>query len=234
MVIETSVDKPPKKTKGDAAHAVVKAVVGAIPTAGSAASVLMETVFAPPLKRRREKWFEQLADVIEELQAKVAGLTPEMLSKNELFVTVSLEATQIALRNHQEEKLKALRNAVLHSVLPGSPEEQLQLMYLRFIDELAPTHLVVLAVLNNPVNWMEQNHVAYPAWGMGGVSTVIEHCVPALRGRREVCEMVVRDLQARGLVLQGQFLNVTMSGQGMVQSRTTEIGRAFLTHITNE
>lgn len=227
-------ERPPKKTKGDAAHAVVKAIASAVPTAGGPASILMETVFAPPLERRRQKWFEEVADAISVLQRKVSYLTPENLSKNEMFVTVALEATQVALRNHHEEKLRALKNAVSHSVLPGAPEDQIQLMYIRFIDELTPTHLVVLAVLNDPVRWMEKNHVQYPGWGMGGPSAVLEHCVPILRGRRELYEQVVRDLQGRGLVLQGQFLNVTMTGHGMVQRRTTDLGRAFLTFISDE
>lgn len=225
-------EKPPKKTKGDVGHAVVKAIAAAVPTAGGPAAVLLETVFAPPLERRREKWFQRVADAIDELQNKIADLTPEKLSENDLFVTVALEATQIALRNHHEEKLEALKNALLHSAMPNRPDEQLQLMYLRFIDELTPLHLVVLAVLNGPAQWMEQHNVTNPAWGMGGVSVVIEHCVPALRGRREVYEQLVRDLQARGLIGQGQFLNVTMSGQGMVQARATDFGRAFLTYIS--
>lgn len=227
-------DNPPERSAGDTVHAVVKSIASAVPTAGGPLSVLLETLFSPPIERRKEKWFKQLAEVVSQLEQRVADLTAEKLSQNELFVTVALQATQIALRNHQDEKLSALRGAVLHAGLPHGPDEQLQLMFLQFVDELTPSHLAMLALLNGPVLWMEQHNITYPGWGMGGVSTVVEHCFPALRGRREVYEQIVRDLQTRGLFHQGQFLNVTMTGNGMVESRTTEIGRAFIAYVSED
>lgn len=225
-------ENPPKKTTGDTVHAIVKSIASAVPTAGGPLSVLLETLFSPPIERRKEKWFKQLAEVVSQLEQRVEDLSVEKLSKNELFITIALQSTQIALRNHQDEKISALRGAILHAGLPGGPDEQLQLMFLQFVDELTPLHLVMLAVLNGPVRWMEQHQIPYPGWGMGGVSAVVEHCLPAVRGRREICEQIVRDLQARGLIHQGQFLNVTMTGNGMVESRTTEMGKAFIAYVS--
>ena len=202
--------------------------------AGGPLSVILETAFAPPIERRREKWLKQLGEIVSHLEQRVADLTPEKLSQNEVFITIALQATQIALRNHHEEKLSALKGAVLHSALPNGPEEHLQLMFLQFVDELTPTHLAMLALFNSPVQWMQQHQIQYPAWGMGGVSTVVEHCFPALRGKREVYEQVVRDLQTRGLIRQGQFLNITMTGNGMVESRTSDIGRAFIDYVSED
>lgn len=227
-------DNPPERTKGDTVHAVVKSIASAVPTAGGPLSVLLETLFAPPVERRKEKWFKQLAEVVSQLEQQVTDLTAEKLSQNENFVTVALQATQIALRNHHDEKLSALRGAVLHAGLPHGPDEHLQLMFLQFIDELTPTHLAILALFNGPIRWMEQHKIQYPGWGMGGVSAVVEQCFPALRGKREVYEQVVRDLQARGLIHQGQFLNTTMSGTGMVESRTTEIGKFFIAYVSED
>ena len=69
---------------------------------------------------------------------------------------------------------------------------------------------------------------------MGGPSTVVEHCFPSLRGQREVYEQLVRDLQARGLIHQGQFLNVTMTGNGMIESRTTQMGKTFIAYVSED
>ena len=225
-------ENPPEKSTGDTVHAVVKSIASAVPTAGGPLSVMLETIFAPPIERRREKWFKQLAEVVSELEHRVANLSAETLSQNEVFVTVALQATQIALRNHQDEKLQALRGAVLHAGLPNGPDEQLQLMFLQFVDELSPVHLTLLALFDGPVSWMERNNIQNPGWGMGGPSSVVEHCFPTLRGRREVYEQLVRDLQARGLIHQGQFLNVTMTGKGMVESRTTQMGKAFIAYVS--
>jgi hypothetical protein len=225
-------DEFPERSSGDTTHAVAKAVAGMVPVAGSALSVMLETVFAPPLERRREKWFRMLAEAVEQLQQSVQGITPEVLAANEVFISVTAQATQVALRTHQEEKLQALQAAVLHSGIPGAPSEDRQLMYLRFIDELTPWHLRVLALFSGPEQWMDGHGIQNPGWGMGGPSTVIEHCFPDLRGQREFYEQIVRDLQTRGLIHQGQFLNVTMSGHGMVEARTTGLANEFLSFVT--
>ncbi|MDO8207415.1 MAG: hypothetical protein Q7T38_06295, partial [Gallionella sp.] len=89
-------------------------------------------------------------------------------------------------------------------------------------------------LFNGPIRWMEQHQIQYPGWGMGGVSAVVEHCFPSLRGKQEIYEQVVRDLQARGLIHQGQFLNLTMTGTGMVESRTTDIGKTFIAYVSED
>lgn len=223
---------PDKKQTGDVACEVGKAIISAIPAVGGPLQVLFENIFRDPLEKRRQAWLEQLAGVVTELQEKIEGFTPEKLAENESFITVALQASQIAVRNHQEEKLSALRNAVLNSALPNPPEEDQQIIFLRLIDQLTPWHLRVLALLNNPEKWMQLQNIANPGWGMGGVSTVIEHCLPALRGKREIYDQIVRELQTEGLISQGQFLHITMTGNGMLQSRTSDLGQQFLRFIT--
>ena len=66
-------------------------------------------------ERRRAKWLEQLAEAVNEVQKKVAELTPEKLSANDVFISTALHAAEIASRTHQDEKLKALRNTVVNS-----------------------------------------------------------------------------------------------------------------------
>ncbi len=225
-------ENPPDKTFGDGVHAVLKGLASAIPTAGGPISVLLETVFAPPIERRREKWFKHLAEVVSEIEQRFAEISREMLSQNEVFVTVALQATQIALRNHQEEKLQALRSAVLHAGLASGPDEQLQLMFLRFVDELSPAHLGLLALFDDPNFWMKRHAIQNPGWRIGNPSIIIEHCFPNLRDRRELYEQLVRDLQVRGLLSQSQFLDMTMSGTGMAESRTTQMGRSFISYVS--
>ena len=226
-------DKPPKnKSKGDVAREVGRAIVSLVPAAGGPLQVAFENLFASPLERRKQAWLEQLADVLTEVQARVGDLTPEKLASNEAFVTVAMQASQVAIRNHQQAKLVALRNAVLNAALPNPPQEDEQLIFLRLIDQLTPWHLRVLALLDNPQVWMQRNQVQNPGWGMGGVSTVLEHCLPDLRGQRDIYEQIVRDLQADGLMGQGQFLNLTMTGGGMMESRTTARGKRFIAFIS--
>lgn len=223
---------PTKKSAGDIAREVGRAVVSAIPAAGGPLQVAFENIFTSPIEKRKEAWLEQLARIVEEVQERVADITPEKLAANEAFVTVAMQASQVAIRNHQQAKLEALRNAVLNSALPNPPQEDEQMIFLRLIDHLTPWHLRVLTLLDDPVRWMNRNGVKNPGWGMGGPSTVLEYCLPDLRGQRETYDQIVRDLQSEGLLGQGQFLHVTMTSGGMVASRTTERGKRFIKFIT--
>lgn len=226
-------DLPTKKSAGDVAREVGRAVVSLVPAAGGSLQVVFENFFTSPIERRKEAWLQQLADVVKEVEGRVAELTPEKLAQNEAFVTVAMQASQIALRNHQQAKLEALRNAVLNAALPNPPQEDEQMIFLRLIDQLTPWHLKVLSVLDDPVRWMELHGVANPGWGAGGPSTVLEHCLPDLRGQRETYDQIVRDLQSEGLLGQGQFLHVTMTGGGMIGSRTADRGKRFIRFITS-
>jgi polyhydroxyalkanoate synthesis regulator phasin len=224
--------KPPDKvTKGDIVHTVVKAAASAIPVAGGPAAILFEEVFRKPIEVRRQKWLEMLAEAVEELKQKVENLENKDLSENQAFISSVMQASQVAQRTHQEEKLEALRNAIQNAALPHSPDEDTQQVFLRFIDELTPWHLRILDLFDGPEEWARRNKVKFPEWGMGGGSTVLEFAFADLRGRRDFYDQVVSDLQVRGLLPQGAFLHTTMSGGAMIASRTTTMGKQFLKFI---
>ena len=225
-------DRPPyKKGKGDITYDLVKGILSVIPTLGSPASVLLDTVFTAPLDKRKQEWLERLADDVTYMQEIIKDLTPEKLSKDQAFVTVALQASQIAIRNHQKEKIEALSGAVLNSVLPNAPEEDQQLIFLRLIDHLTPWHLRVLALTNDPVEWMMGNGINIPSWTSGSLAGVICHCFPELKVKGEFCGQVIRDLLSEGLLEQGINLNTMMTGGGVLASRTTITGKTFLRFI---
>lgn len=184
-------EAPPKKQGDDKGYALVKALVGSTPIAGHAFAVAMETYFAPPLEKRREKWFERVAEAIGELQQQQPGLTLEHLAENEVFITAVVQASQIALRNHQAEKIELLKQAVLHSVLPNAPSEDKQLMFLRFIDELTPSHVRALAAARVRKN-QRRSYLE-----------IIWDDVPELQDgdpHQRFVVVLIRELQVRGLL----------------------------------
>jgi hypothetical protein len=192
---ETVMERPPiEKTVGHAACEISKAVISVVPVAGGPLVTLFENIFTTPLNKRRQKWCEERAGVITDIQEKLEGVTPEQLSQNEMFITAALQASQIAIRNHKKEKIEALRNALFNSVMPNAPSEDKQMIYLRLIDDLTPWHLRLLGVLDDPAKWMANNDVRNPGWSMGGVSTVIEHCLPDLRRATDFYDQLTRDL----------------------------------------
>ena len=120
-------ERPPKEGKGAIALKIAEAGISAIPVVGGPLAVLSEFL-AEPYSRRQQSWLEQLAGVVSELQDRVSDLS-KPLDDNEQFLTAVLHANQIAMRTHQEEKLRALRNAVRNSAQKSAPDDDRQLTF---------------------------------------------------------------------------------------------------------
>jgi hypothetical protein len=223
---------PTERSAGDVARDIGRAAVSLVPVAGGPLQVLLEAVFGSPLEKRKQEWLRQLAGVVDELQHRIVGLTPERLAEDEAFVTVALQATQAAVRNHQQEKIHALRNAVLNTAIDHTLADDEKLMFVRLIDQLTPWHLRVVTVLNDARAWMARNGIKNPGWTAGGTDTVLELCLPDLRGQQETYDQVVRELQVEGLIGQGPFLHMMVTADGMFASKTTERGKRFIAFIT--
>lgn len=207
----------PQRSKGDAAHAIVKAGLSAVPMVGGPAVELFQYLVQPPLDKRREAWMKDVGAKLQELEKK--GLDLAKLQDNEQFISAVMQASQAALRTHKAEKLAALRNAVLNIATGQAPEETVQHLLLSFVDQLSEIHLRILKMFSAPE--------PPPGLSTGGLGNVLEHNIPELRGRRELYDQLWRDLYSRGLV-NTDGLHVTMSGNGLTQRRTTGLGEALL------
>lgn len=166
----------PQPTFEDVAHAGGKGLLSIIPFVGGVGSELVG-LLSSPVAQRRDAWLEDLERRLRELENGVEGFRFDNLGTNEQFVSAVLQATQSALRSHQAEKLDALRNAVLNVAIGTEPFEDLQLIFLNFVDTFTPTHLRVLRFFQDRGGDLE-----------------------ALRRQRDVSDQAVRDLRDRGLV----------------------------------
>ncbi|MEQ1516680.1 MAG: hypothetical protein ABL931_09350 [Usitatibacteraceae bacterium] len=223
--------KLPRRTTGDAVQAVVKAVAGAVPIGGSALTGLLETVFAPPLERRRDKWLGELAEVVERLESELGPGSAALLAGNEAFISAAIQATQIAYRTHQDAKLHALKCAVFNSATLDDVSEDRQAVFLRIVDELTPSHLRVLSLYSKPETWLRVPDYPDDGWGRSAPSDAIFPLVPSLDSDPEFYEQIARDLQTRGLVKQGLLTHFKILKGGTVDPKTTEFGEALLLFI---
>lgn len=214
--------EPPKQSKGDLAHTAAKAVLSAVPYIGGSAVELLQLVIQPPLERRRAEWMQAVGEKLQELEQQ--GLDVQALSQNEEFVSAVMHASSMALRTHQQEKLDALRNAVLNIATGQAPEDALQHMFFRWIDSMSPLHLRMLKFFQAPT--------PPPNISMGGLGHVLEQNIPELRGKRHIYDQVWKDLYVNGLT-NTDSLHVTMSGNGLGQKRTSELGDAFIAFISD-
>lgn len=221
---------PPKPNKGDSAHLTARAAISSIPFVGGAALEFFNALVSPSLEKRRQRWMEEIADALRKLEAQ-KGVSLDQLRDNQQFVTIVMQASQAAIRNHQEEKLQALRNAILNSALPNPLEESLQIMFLNFIDAFTVWHIKILYLFQDPTRWAKEHNHKLPDYSSGALSHILEAAFPELENRREFYDQVWRDLVARGLVTTDS-LHGMMTGSGLMAQRTSEIGNQFLRFIS--
>lgn len=174
---------------------------------------------------------EDVGEALRELENKMS-VALESLQENDSFIDVAINATQIALRTSITEKKEALRNAILNSALPNSPEESFQKMFLYYIDTFTVWHLRLLDYLNDPLSYVQRHDLqnidfsSMTTWG-----TVIESTFPDLRGKRDLYESIWKDLRSRTLV-DVTDIHLWIVNPGTAK-RTTSIGELFLDYISN-
>jgi hypothetical protein len=120
------------------------------------------------LEQRREEWFTKLAEGVEDLRERIGDVDFENLASNDLFVDAVMTTTRTIEHTHQEEKITALRNAVLNSVAPDAPDADTQAIFLNLIDRFTPSHLRLLALWDDPPAWFESHGRTPPQGVMAG------------------------------------------------------------------
>ncbi|MFM6396565.1 MAG: hypothetical protein ACKPFF_07755, partial [Planktothrix sp.] len=125
----------------DVFDSCVKAGISLLPWG---VSQLYNDFVKSPSEKRLNKFLEALVADLERLQEQMRG---QVNLDNPSFQTTLMNALQIVMRNHQEEKILALKNAVLNSSFIHPIDDDLQFMFLHWIDEFTPSHLKILILL---------------------------------------------------------------------------------------
>jgi hypothetical protein len=80
--------RPPGKSTGrEIVERAVEAGLGSVPLAGAALAVTFVTALNWRLEQRREEWFTQLAEGVEDLRQRVEGIDLGSLAGNDLSWT---------------------------------------------------------------------------------------------------------------------------------------------------
>lgn len=212
-----------------AAASSVPEVMLATIAGNMAVQAAMTLVGGPGVGERIISWGQETAEALEELSAKVDGLTPEKLQSNPAFITAVAHASQAVGRTHQEEKRRWLRNAVLNVAAERAPDDDLQLMFFNAVDEFTPWHVKVLDLFRDPT----AKGVSPDTWSAGSRVHVVDAHFPELRQRRDLVSAIVHDLHARGF-LAVDNLATMVSGRGMVEKITTPMGDEFLDFVVSD
>lgn len=219
----------------DHLHATLRAALAAIPFAGGAATEVFNAILTPPIEKRRTQWMENVSRAISTLSQSDAAIV-ERITGDEKFQSVLIQATWVAIRNHQQEKLDALRNAVLNSAEGTTVSVDRQLLFVRYIDELTPSHLLVLremiatqTTISNAESYQDLLDQLAPRMAVPTTPTFFK--------------LVCVDLQSRGLIRISRdvtdFPGLFEQGRILREQHTegprllvTDLGEDFFSHVT--
>jgi len=216
---------PPKRSTGDTAYLVVKASLS--PFFG--ATELLERFISPPLQRRTEKWMEDIAEALRALEQNI-GIKIEALQNNDLFITVVTQATRVAIGNHQREKLEALKNVIVNSA-SSHENEDIQIIFIRFIDELTPSHLFLLKFFID-----EEER-------LGKIKSYAEVFDMVVSGKINIASkddlrMLVGDLSTRGLLRVSRDIeddeNIYQAGPLLLESTNDNLPRIIISDVAQK
>ena len=115
--------EPPRKTSLDTSIEGLKALVETLP-GGSLGTFVLQQFIQLPLDKRMNEFYRGISEAINKHTKQISEL-----SSNKRFITVLLQAGHIAVRNHQEQKLVDLRNAVINSIKKPTYDESRKLFF---------------------------------------------------------------------------------------------------------
>lgn len=189
---------PPEESVALSAVVVsLRTALGAVPVLGTAASEGLGALVAWDANRKTQTWMQVLEDRLNHLDARAVNL--ESREKAEEIVDMALAATLAAAKTHNDEKLRMLQNAVLNTTAAGAAGADERMVFLRFVDELTPTHIRILSALPPLAESSEFGR-------FGTVEQIhqeVSRLCPELDLEAEAFDVFFMELQSRGLIHYG-------------------------------
>lgn len=183
-------------------------------------------------ERRTQAWRTQLEGALEEIERRMGEGAVDQLMDNDEFVDAVWSATRIAERNSSEAKRRMLHNALVNTARLDLGVDK-RAIFLRYVDELTASHMQLLAFFNDPVG--HAHHHSKKSWPSnilaGSLLQVLKEFFPALCNDEGLLDTLVKDLNEAGLT-NGAGLRVVMTGNGLVQQRSSTKGREFLAFVS--
>ena len=223
---------PGRNTGREIVERIGEAAVGSVPLVGNALAVALVSALDWRLNQRREKWFTELAEAVEDLREQVDDFDPENMAGDDRFVDAVVTATRTIEHTHEDEKITALRNAVLNSVAPDAPHADTQAIFLNLIDRFTPSHLRLLTLWDDPPAWFSSHGLKPPSQDVmaGSRTQTVEAGLPEMQGRKDFYLLLASELGAAGMLTAN--LSGMVSGTSLMDRLTTDFGRQFVRFIS--
>lgn len=202
-----------------------------IPFVGSMLATTLSTLFSATQENRTREWMEEMAGVVQSLIDRVEYLELQDLAADQLFHDAAVAAARIATATSSAEKHAALQNAFFDVGMGDSLDADKRAIFLRYVDELTPSHIRFMRFLDSPTGWFDQYDLHWPKVHAGGLMSVVEVAFPEWRAEEPFLDTLVTDLAARGLI-ESPGLRTMMTGEGLEAQRTKPKGRELTAFIS--
>jgi hypothetical protein len=219
-------ENPPSKSRSrEVVEKVVEGGAGAVPFVGGPLAAALSLAMNWSYNKRMDRWLDQLAEAVSQLDQRF-----DDLAADEVFVDAVINATRAAQSTHQQEKLDALRHAVVNSVADAAPDVDEQARFFRLVEQFSAAHLSLLSFLDNvEAFFVRLGRPPRPTYQHGSLGQLLEDAVPSYAGRRDWYDLLMTDLVNSRLVLgDANSLHSTMTESGLYQQRSSALGQRFL------
>lgn len=200
-----------------------------MPGVGGSISEFFSMVITPPLSKRRDEWIIAIHERLLKLEEKLEDFSIENLKENDLFISVFLHATIIAMRTHQKEKIEALRNAVINTAISLPFEDNIQFIYLNLVERYTPLHLKLLKKMDD--FYPKDVHKLLLHSSGSFIKSDISELMPELQNNPELSIKLERDLVNDGLIYDERLPDEVINSKTNQSRRTTIFGQNFLEFI---
>lgn len=203
-----------KEIKGrDLVEATAKGVLSAIPYTSPFLQAF-DTIKTNVIQRRFERWKQR----VDERLSKLEESQKDAAFRDDCFATALMRATQMAAETG-EEKTVYLANAVQY-VAENSISEDRMIIFLNCLQRYTVSHFLILKYFEDPSKYAEPGR----SYWAGSMMTLFNDRYPNFDNSLQ--RIIIRDLFQDGF--SNTDSNGTMSGNGMLEKRTTMLGDEFL------
>lgn len=218
-----SKDIVPQPNWKDVIHSAAKGIISLVPFGGVIGEMYGYLLVAPYTKRM-EEFLNKFAIKVEQLEQKQA-LDLDSVLKREKVKTTIAQAYLIWMRNHQAPKKEALLNAILNSMISDDADEDLELMFLNYIDVFTSSHLEMLEFLyNNEIERKGGN------WSTSLDAKIHKAAISVNPKFADISffKMILKDLVERQLI---DRMSKNVPEETYLGSVVTKMGEYFLNYI---
>lgn len=242
-----------KSTKEDKLYEAVQiglqAVSSLLPEPVLQASVSCTLAFlfsclGNPMEKRRNEWIEQIDQALAILESKFSDLE-QRISNNENVLSVIIAASQMAMKTYNKNKLKALQNIIVNTIIHPNYEEYKIQMFLSMVDGFTEWHIRILDYFSRPEEFQKKYNIVLNFDWMGNqpAMQIFWKVYPQMQEQKDYIKVIMNDLCSNGLLsVDGKFINVVCDCKsplglyakecGPLAKRTTKFGDELLKFIT--